>query len=192
MLQTNEIPSKLVEVFSLLNPSNNIDLNLNGKIAKAAIIAYVYTVTGPRRVKPSQEPEKGMYRALRSWVGLTVPPYVVVREATEGALVVEWDGKQTRQGSAPWKRPIVGRLSLPPAGVWGVEVDPSYVFPGRTRAAPGAGGDRKDGISSALEAQDAASPRVSRRSGAPAGSSSRPRRTCTRRRPAVHWGPCHC
>jgi hypothetical protein len=129
MPQADVTPVKHVEVFSLLKPNNNIDINLNGQIVKAAIFAYVYTATGPRRVKPSQEPEKSMYAALRAWKGVTVPKYVVVREAAAGALVVEWDGKQTRQGPAPWKRPIAGKLTTSSAGVWAVDLDPNYTFP---------------------------------------------------------------
>jgi hypothetical protein len=112
--------TKSTPVFSLQPPDANIKLYFGPAVLQeAAIISFRYTLTAPRRPKPSQEPEKSIYRALRTWGGSTVPQFVVVGETAVGAQIVSWDGKKSLQGTAPWGRPVVGMIT-------GVNGDNSY------------------------------------------------------------------
>jgi hypothetical protein len=130
----------VLNVYSLLNPSTKVLLNLGTSLEEAALISRAYTLTGnlerkgrlgPRRPLPSVEPEKTMYKNLRPWKTLTVPNYVVVVEnetsSLVGAPVLFWDGKKSLQGSVPWGRPIVGTVTGVAANGWAVAVDPAMM-----------------------------------------------------------------
>src|SRR5208337_1017581 len=120
--------SKSVKVYSLLDPSAKIALHSGDWCEEAALISYVYTLTGPRRPQPSVEPEKTIYKNLRPWKKTPVPNYVVVVERDAsliGAAVVAWDGKKSLQGAIPWGRPVVGTVTGQEADYWTVIVDPA-------------------------------------------------------------------
>ena len=107
---------KSVPVYALQNPDKNITLQFIEpdtdaiRIEGAALISFVYTLTGPRRPQPSVEPEKTIYKNLKPWKTTVIPNYVVVADNDDlvGAPVVAWDGKKSLQGTMPWGRPIIG------------------------------------------------------------------------------------
>jgi len=105
--------TKSVKVYALQSPESKILFRLEDKAEEAALISYVYTLTGPRRPQPSVEPEKTVYKNLRPWKKVPVPRYVVVAESQDliGSLVVAWDGKKSLQGDAPWGRPVIGTIA---------------------------------------------------------------------------------
>jgi len=114
---TQQAASKSVKVHSLLSPERNVTLHLGGMLfEEAAVLAFVYNLTEARRPKPSVEPERGIYRALRAWKGRQVPSYVIAVDSPDaplmGAPVVAWtDRKMSLQGDAPWGYPVVGTVT---------------------------------------------------------------------------------
>lgn len=134
--------AKSVRVYALQSPESKILLHFSYPSAyyqtpegsgkerhyeEAAIISYVYTLTGPRRPQPSVEPEKTIYKNLRPWKKITLPRYVVASDSgLSGSPVIFWDGKKSLQGEAPWGRPVVGHVVGEP-GKWEVEIDPSHL-----------------------------------------------------------------
>jgi hypothetical protein len=130
----------VLNVYSLLNPSTKVLLNLGSSLEEAALISRAYSLAGnlerkgrqgPRRPLPSVEPERTMYKNLRPWKKLPVPNYVIVVENETsplvGAPVLFWDGKKTLQGDAPWGRPVVGTVSGQEADYWTVLIDPAVM-----------------------------------------------------------------
>ncbi len=109
--------SKSVKVFSLLSPERSVTLHLGGLLFEsAAVLSFVYNLTEARRPKPSVEPEKSIYKALRSWRDAQVPSFVVVVDSPDapilGAPVVAWiDKKMSLQGEAPFGYPVVGTVT---------------------------------------------------------------------------------
>jgi hypothetical protein len=109
--------SKSVGVYSLLNPELTIKVNVGDKLEEVAPVGHIYTLTGPRRVKPSQEPEKSLYKKLQAWAGKSIPKYAAVVNvqdntvAWNGVTVVEWNGKKSLQGNAPFGLTVIGTLS---------------------------------------------------------------------------------
>lgn len=136
----------VLNVYSLLNPSTKVLLNLGDSLEEAALISRAYTLTGdlerkgrsgPRRPLPSVEPELTMYKNLRPWKKLTVPNYVIVVEnATSiiGAPVLYWDGKKSLQGNVPWGRPIVGVVASQGTDAFEVTIDPAAMEVARLQA----------------------------------------------------------
>lgn len=129
-----EATSKSVPVYALQSPDKTVTLRLkdpeSGEVhdENAALISFVYNLTGPRRPQPSVEPEKSIYKNLRPWKKTPIPNYVVVADPNTsliGAPVVAWDGKKSLQGIIPWERPIVGTVSGQEADYWTVIVDPA-------------------------------------------------------------------
>jgi len=126
-----ETMSKSVPVYALQNPDKSVTLKLenpNGEVVTeaAALISFVYNLTGKRRPQPSEEPERTIYKNLRPWKKEPVPNYVVVSESADltGAPVLAWDGKKSLQGTIPWGRPVIGTVSGQEADYWTVIVDP--------------------------------------------------------------------
>ena len=127
-----EATQKSVPVYALQSPDKNITLRFqdpeSGEVhdENAAVISFVYNLTGPRRPQPSIEPEKTIYKNLRPWKKTPIPNYVVVADSNTltGAPVIAWDGKKSLQGALPWGRPIVGTVSGQEADYWTVIVDP--------------------------------------------------------------------
>jgi len=127
-----EIQSKSVPVYALQHPDKRVTLKLKNPesgeavVENAALISFVYNLTGPRRPQPSEEPEKTIYGNLRPWKKSPIPDFVVVAESTDltGAPVLAWDGKKSLQGVVPWGRPVVGVVSGQEADYWTVIVDP--------------------------------------------------------------------
>src|SRR5271157_4334621 len=124
-----EEATKSVPVYSLQSPDKNVTLRLkdpeSGEVhdENAAVISFVYNLTGPRRPQPSVEPEKSIYKNLRPWKKTSIPNYVVVADPDAsliGAPVVAWDGKKSLQGILPWGRPIVGTVTGQEADYWTV------------------------------------------------------------------------
>lgn len=136
----------VLNVYSLLNPSTKVLLNLGDSLEEAALISRAYSLTGdlerkgrsgPRRPLPSVEPELTMYKNLRPWKKLTVPNYVIVVEnATSiiGAPVLYWDGKKSLQGNVPWGRPIVGVVASQGTDAFEVTIDPAAMEVARLQA----------------------------------------------------------
>src|SRR5271157_890654 len=137
----------VLNVYSLLNPSTKVLLNLGTSMEEAALITRAFTLTGdlerkgrsgPRRPLPSVEPELTMYKNLRPWKKLTVPNYVIVVEDASspiiGAPVLYWDGKKSLQGSAPWGRPIIGTVSAQVEATYEVSIDPVAMEVARQQA----------------------------------------------------------
>jgi hypothetical protein len=126
-------PSKSVPVYALQSPDKSVTLRFTnpetGEVVTetAALISFVYTLTGPRRPQPSEEPERTIYRNLRPWKKSPVPNYVVVAESADlaGAPVIAWDGKKSLQGTIPWGRPVVGTVTGQEADYWTVIIDPA-------------------------------------------------------------------
>lgn len=104
---------KAVKVYSLLDPSTKIWVCSGDLREEAALISYVYTLTGPRRPKPSVEPEFTIYKNLRPWKKLNIPSFVVVKEGDSliGAPIIVWNGKKSLQGDVPWGHQIVGKIA---------------------------------------------------------------------------------
>ena len=140
-----ETVTKSVPVYALQNPDQKVLLHFlypetflqasenAGKVwhyEEAAVISWVYNLTGLRRPQPSIEPERTIYKSLRPWKKVPIPKYVVVLNEgstlTAGAMVVAWDGKKSLQGTAPWGRPMIGTISGSP-GSWEVQVDPIQI-----------------------------------------------------------------
>src|SRR5208337_1788735 len=128
--------SKSVKVYSLLDPSAKIALHSGDWCEEAALISYVYTLTGPRRPQPSVEPEKTVYKNLRPWKKTPVPAYVVVSEGESlvGASIVAWDGKKSLQGDAPWGRPVVGKITAQTENGYEVALDADALKSAKTQA----------------------------------------------------------
>lgn len=136
--------SKSVPVYALQSPERGVILRFEYPGAadphaeSAALISLAYNLTGPRRLKPSVEPEKTVYRNLRPWKAVSVPDYVVVADAADltGAAVVAWDGKKSLQGAAPWGRLVVGTVTgTDGEGRWTVAADPAAMALARERSA---------------------------------------------------------
>jgi hypothetical protein len=130
------IIAKSVPVYSLQSPDKNVSLRFvypdadKAHYEDAAIISFVYSLTGPRRPQPSVEPEKTIYKNLQPWKKAVIPSYVVVADSGDltGASVVAWDGKKSLQGAMPWGRPIVGTVTgQVAADGWAVAVDPAMM-----------------------------------------------------------------
>lgn len=125
--------SKSVSVYSLRPPDRGVELHFRpaqdgaDRHETAAVVSFVYTLTGARRPKPSVEPERTIYRNLRPWKdGHAVPAHVVVvadGDDLAGAPVLRWDGKMSLQGEPPWGRPVVGRVVGRAGQSWEVEAD---------------------------------------------------------------------
>jgi hypothetical protein len=128
-----EATSKSVPVYALQSPDKSVTLRFTnpdtgeGTTEQAALISFVYTLTGPRRPQPSVEPERTIYRDLRPWKKSPVPNYVVVASDANlvGAPVIAWDGKKSLQGAIPWGRPIIGTVTGQEADYWTVILDPA-------------------------------------------------------------------
>jgi hypothetical protein len=140
-----ETVTKSVPVYALQNPDQKVLLHFlypetylqapenagkNWHYEEAAVIAWQYNLTGPRRPQPSIEPERTIYKSLRPWKKVPIPKYVIVLNEGDtlatGAMIVAWDGKKSLQGTAPWGRPMIGTLTGSP-GVWEVDVDPIQI-----------------------------------------------------------------
>lgn len=127
------VVTKSVPVYALQHPDKNVTLTFEypipGKAAHseiAALISFVYNLTGPRRPQPSVEPERTIYKNLRPWKKVVIPNFVVVAEGDSllGASVIAWDGKKSLQGAVPWGRPVVGTVTGQAADSWVVMTDP--------------------------------------------------------------------
>src|SRR5271157_2116139 len=100
-------PSKSVPVYALQSPDKSVTLKLTnpetGEVVteEAALLSFVYNLTGPRRPQPSMEPERTIYRNLKPWKKLPIPNYIIVAEDNNltGAPVIAWDGKKSLQGT---------------------------------------------------------------------------------------------
>lgn len=124
------IIGKSVPVYALQGPDKIVTLHFVYPDSKphsgnAALVSFVYNLTGPRRPQPSVEPERTIYKNLRPWKKAVVPNYVVIADTDDliGAPVVAWDGKKSLQGGAPWGRPIVGTITGVAANGYAVAVD---------------------------------------------------------------------